>query len=71
MPSFNYSYKIIKLFKNMLEIETNEEIQKFVHKYIGIEKNYSYHQINIFNKLFLRNIVNFIIKYILNMVERT
>ena len=71
MPSFNYSSKIIKLFKNMLEIETNEEIQKFVHKYIGIEKNYSYHQINIFNKLFLRNIVNFIIKYILNMVERT
>ena len=71
MPSFNYSSKIIKLFKNMLEIETNEEIQKFVHKYIGIGKNYSYHQINIFIKLFIRNIVNFIIKYILNMFEST
>jgi ABC-type multidrug transport system fused ATPase/permease subunit len=36
----------------MLEINSNDKIEKFVKKYIGITK-YSYHQINIFIKLFI------------------
>jgi len=52
MPLFNYPEKIIKLFNNMLEINSNEGIQKFVKKYIGPEK-YSYHQINTFIRLFI------------------
>ena len=52
MPQFNYSDKITKLFTHMLEKKTNPEIQEFVKKYIGLTK-YSYHQINIFIKLFI------------------
>ena len=52
MPSFNYPDTIIKLFTNMLEIKSNEEIQEFVKKYIG-PKKYTYHQINIFIKISL------------------
>ena len=68
-PNFNYPPKIINIFKNMLEIDSNDGIQNFVNKYIqpikkkeakigkGKEENvlekYSYHQINIFIKLFI------------------
>ena len=52
MPSFNYPKEIIIHFKRMLGIETNEEMEKFVKEHIGIER-YSYHQINIFIKLFI------------------
>ena len=52
MPPFNYPTEIIKLFTNMLEKKSNKEIQEFVKKYIGVQK-YSYHQINIFIKLFI------------------
>ena len=36
----------------MLGIKSNEEMQNFVKKYIGVER-YSYHQINIFIKIFI------------------
>ena len=52
MPKFNYSDKIIKLFTNMLGKETNKDIQEFVKEKIHLSK-YSYHQINIFIKLFI------------------
>ena len=55
MPPFNYSKKMIDIFNRMLGINSNEGIKEFVEKYfkkIGIEK-YTYHQINIFIKLFI------------------
>ena len=55
MPPFNFSEKMIKIFNRMLGINSNEDIKNFVEKYfkkIGIEK-YTYHQINIFIKLFI------------------
>ena len=57
MPPFDFDEKIIKHFENMLDIKTkNVGIQKFVKKYIGggdSEMKFSYHQINIFVKLFI------------------
>ena len=52
MPAFNYPEETIKIFSRMLEINSNIEIQNFVKKYIDIPR-YSYHQINIFIKLFI------------------
>jgi hypothetical protein len=52
MSPLNYPIEIRNRFKNMLGIDSNEDIQKFVKKYIGVPK-YSYHQINIFVKLFI------------------
>ena len=55
MPPFNYSKEMINIFNRMLGINSNEGIKEFVEKYfkkIGIEK-YTYHQINIFIKLFI------------------
>jgi len=52
MSPFDYPEEIRNIFKNMYGIYSNEEIEKFVKKYIGIPK-YSYHQINIFVKLFI------------------
>ena len=52
MPPFNFSQEIINIFDRMLGIKSNEEMQNFVKKYIGVER-YSYHQINIFIKLFI------------------
>ena len=52
MPKLNYSDEIIKKFKYILKIKSNEEIEELVKKKIGVQK-YSYHQINIFIKIFL------------------
>ena len=52
MPKFKYSLDYINIFKRMLGHKSNKDIQKFVESYIGVEK-YSYHQINIFIKLFI------------------
>ena len=43
MPKFNYS---------KIGIDSNEKLEQFVKKYIG-NQNYSFHQINIFIKLFI------------------
>ena len=40
------------IFNRILDKKTNEEIQEWVKNHIGIE-TYSYHQINIFIKLFI------------------
>ena len=55
MPGYNYPEEIIKIFKRMLGIDSNEKIKEFVEKYIGITRPqpYSFHQINIFIKLFI------------------
>ena len=55
MPGYDYPDNIIQQFKNVANIGSNTEIKNFVDKYmklIGI-KRYSFHQINIFIKLFL------------------
>ena len=39
-------------FRNMLEIQTDKEIEQFIKENIGI-KEYSYHQIHIFIKIFI------------------
>ena len=52
MPEFNYKKDILDLFNRMLGINTNQKIKEFVKKNIGINK-YSFHQINIFIKLFI------------------
>ena len=55
MPGYNYPKEIIEIFKRMLGIDSNEKIKEFVEKYIGIARPqpYSFHQINIFIKLFI------------------
>ena len=55
MPKYNYPSDMIEIFKRMLEIDSNEKIKAFVEKHIGIKKPqpYSFHQINIFIKLFI------------------
>ena len=52
MPKFDLPIDIISIFERMLGYKTNEEIEEFVKKYIGIEK-YSFHQIQMFIKLFI------------------
>ena len=58
MSPFDLPYEIRNDFKNILGIKSNEEIQEFVKKYIGIPK-YSYHQINIFIKIFMSQLGKF------------
>ena len=53
MPKFNYPQEIITIFNRMLLINSNEAIKGFVKEHIGIQGKYSYHQINIFIKLFI------------------
>ena len=55
MPGYNYPKEIIEIFERMLGIDSNEKIKEFVEKYIGITRPqpYSFHQINIFIKLFI------------------
>jgi nucleoside-triphosphatase THEP1 len=58
MLPFNYSNDIIDIFTRILGIKSNQEIQEFVKKYINLDK-YSYHQINIFIKLFISQYIKF------------
>ena len=58
MPSFNYSQEIINCFDRMLGIKSNDEIKEFINKYIGVSI-YSFHQINIFIKLFISQYLNY------------
>ena len=53
MPKYNYPQEIITIFNRMLLINSNEAIKGFVKEHIGIQGKYSYHQINIFIKLFI------------------
>ena len=59
MPDFSYSNEIIKIFQKYLEeINSNEKIKEFVKEHIGIPR-YSFHQINIFIKLFISQFSKF------------
>ena len=56
MPPFSYNENITNTFKNMIGKSTNPEIEEYVKKYISegdTKSKYSYHQINIFVKLFI------------------
>lgn len=52
MNKLDLSQDLINTFKRMLEINTNNKIEKFIKKNINIEK-YSYHQVDMFIKLFI------------------
>ena len=58
MPKFNYPEETIKIFETIKGIKTNEDLEKFVKQYIACKK-YSYHQINMFIKLFIKQYSNF------------
>ena len=53
-PKLDLSNDIIYIFNKLLGLDSNESIEKeFLEKYLGDLKNYSYHQIIIFIKLFI------------------
>ena len=52
LPNFNYPNQIIDKFNRLLNIDSNDKLQEFVKKHIGLER-YSFYQINIFIKLFI------------------
>jgi len=52
LPKLELEEDIKQIFKNMIGKETNEQIEEFVKDNIGI-KEYSYHQVDTFIKLFI------------------
>jgi len=52
IPNLDLSREIIDIFSQMLKFKSKEEIEKFIGKYINIKKC-SFHQIQIFIKLFI------------------
>ena len=52
IPKLDLPDKIIKIFNRMLELKTNKDIEDFIKNKIGL-KIYSYHQVQIFIKLFI------------------
>jgi MoxR-like ATPase len=53
-PELNLPDKTIEIFKRMVALDSNKSIEeKFLKKYMNNPKNYSYHQIIIFIKLFI------------------
>ena len=52
MPKLELEENIRQIFNRMIGIETNEQIEEFIKENIGI-KEYSYHQIQTFIKLFI------------------
>ena len=70
LPEFNYSKDIISTFKKLLDnIDSNEKIKQFVKDNIGITE-YSFHQINIFIKLFTSQFMNFTGKLTLTSTDK-
>ena len=81
-PKFNFSNEIINIFHRTLGIFTNKELEVFIKEYIGIQR-YSFHQINIFIKLFtsqyykfnklkiLKDGENYTLKHIQEFAEST
>ena len=62
MPPFDYPNEIINHFKKILGIYSNERMHKFAKINIGVPK-YSFHQINIFVKLFISQYSKFKTKF--------
>ena len=52
LPKLELEEDIKQIFKNMIGKETNEDIEEFIKENIGI-KEYSYHQVQTFIKLFI------------------
>ena len=52
IPDLDLPQKTIDIFSLMLDYDTNKKIEKFIKEKIGIEK-YSFHQVQIFIKLFI------------------
>ena len=69
LPPFNYSDELVEIFTRMRGYKTNKEIENFVKEHIGIKK-YSYHQINIFIKLFISQYSKFDSKIYFYSVEK-
>ena len=57
IPNFDFPDSVISKF-NLLGYDSNNKINQFIKENIGINK-YSFHQINIFIKLFLSHLINF------------
>ena len=57
-PKLDLSKDIISVFQKMSKGDSNEKIEKFIKENIGIQK-YSYHQVNIFIKLFISQYIKF------------
>ena len=55
LPKFNFPMEIIQIFNQKLGINTNEKLEAFVKKYIGIQK-YSFYQIDIFIKFIINHL---------------
>ena len=58
IPSFNLPVKTTDILKRALGFDSNIKIEEFVKNNIGI-KNYSYHQINVFIKIFISQYCKF------------
>ena len=54
IPKLSLPKNTIEIFNRMIKLNTNEDIEeKFLKKYLDNKKNYSFHQIIIFIKLFI------------------
>jgi len=52
LPKLELEENIKQIFKRIIGTETNEQIEEFIKENIGI-KEYSYHQVQTFIKLFI------------------
>ena len=58
IPTFNFPNEIISNFAKTLDIDSNEKLEKFFRNKVKFKK-YSYHQINIFIKIFISQYCKF------------
>ena len=63
IPKLVLQEDIKKVFNEIFKIESNQQIEEFIKKYIGIEK-YSYHQVHIYINLITSQFTQFKSKFI-------
>ena len=68
-PKLDLPEKIIDIFNRLLELDSNEKIEKFINKFLGMN-TFSYHQIIIFIKLFISQFNKFDSKLIIYSDEK-
>ena len=68
-PKLDLPEKIIDIFNRLLELDSNEKIEKFINKFLGMN-TISYHQIIIFIKLFISQFNKFDSKLIIYSDEK-
>ena len=69
IPKLDLPENIIDNFNRLLELDSNNKIEKFIKRYIGINK-FSYHQIYIFIKLFIAQFNKFESKLVVYSGEK-